>query len=76
MSMMSELHAEITEITLDEHQAVSHFQDPQQAHRWGMLTASQVLLAVAEGMHGEHLETLLWANEAILEAVKMTRPEG
>jgi len=76
MSKMSDLHAEIAEITQDDVQTVRCFHDGQAAHRWGMLTAARVLLATAQDMRGDQLETMLWAHEAIMEAVKMARPES
>ena len=76
MSKMSDLHAEITEITQDDVQAVRCFTDTPSAHRWGMLTAARVLLATAQDMRGDQLETMLWAHEAIMEAVRMARPQG
>ena len=46
MSAMSELHAEIAEIAVNDADLVRCFHSDNASHRWGMLTAAQVVICL------------------------------
>ena len=76
MSAMSALHAQIAEIAVNDTDLVRCFHDDNASHRWGMLTAAQVVMASAEHLTGDALEAVLFAHSAILAAHDMAQPEG
>ena len=76
MSAMSELHAEIAEIAVNDADLVRCFHSDNASHRWGMLTAAQVVMAASHNLTGDALEAVLFAHSAILAAHDMAQPEG
>ena len=75
MSAMYELHASVTSIAQRETDFCTVFKDDRQSLRWGMLTAGNILLEVAESFSGPELEALLLAHEAIMASVDYTREQ-
>ena len=76
MSAMSELHANVTAIAERENEFCSLFSDDRQSLRWGMLTAGNILLEVAESFSGPELQALLLAHQAIIAGVDHNREQG
>ena len=76
MSTMSALHAEIAKIAQHDAQLVRSFHNDQASHRWGMLTAAEVIMTAAPSLTGEALEALLFAHRSIMAAHEMAQPEG
>ena len=75
MSAMSELHASVTAIAERENDFCTLFNDDRQSLRWGMLTAGNILLEVAESFSGPELNALLLAHEAIIASVDHNREQ-
>ena len=76
MSAMSELHAEIAEIAVNDTSLVRCFHDDQASYRWGLLSAANVMMTASQHMSGEALEAVLFAHNAILAAHDCAQPEG
>ncbi len=80
MSTMSALHADLSQIVVDDYKLASAFSSQGAAFRWGMLSAADCLMALIDAQKAanpsESIAGLLFAHQTLLDAYGCTKFEN